>query len=486
MFNSRFFSSVCSATAVSIALFSFSLLSNSSALADERSPAEIVAELNRSEAKLPAEFEQDFTTGMPPELFLTTGDDTALELRKDGIHTEHNDRRSLDAIYVCMQIHGDFDIEATFADLELKGTAPDGYAGIGLGVFLQNRPYEYVAVVRRTHMKIPDRKITFSHGTMKSNGSRQWLEHHRNEAVNSGRLRLARRGNRIYGLYAAAGANDFQLINEFEVTGGHVGVQGLRIVTEAGRQLEAAATWKQLKVSAAKITGGPIKDSQQRLDALNAADADKNALLLDLADEDQVDEHLQFDDTASNVRELTDDGLRISLLSQTGVRSAHVQANLKAGADFDVTVDLEVNQLESPDPQTTPSELGIQIFLKHDPPNSLAVPDEVSLFLRPEVSGQRTLIARCVSMNGTQKIYRAVRKIPVDGLRRLRIAFHDNRILYLYADANSDSDIVFAELQLSGAVSATSVDLYSSAKGRAFITDVTWKSLSVRTTPAEL
>lgn len=438
-----------------------------------------VTTLNTSAADLGAVFIHDFREGLPREYFALDGRHPAPQVTDNGLLMRQDTNIGSQAIYLSLLLHGDFDVEVSFSGLKCRAPKNGGFAGIQLGCFIEAETYDYVGVIRRDHTGKPERKLTFSHGWLNPDGSRSYVEHHRDDDLSAGRFRLAKRGNTIYGLFAVPDSDAFRVIQKTEVPAGHVGVQGLRLVVESPPDPGIEVTWGTLKVRAEKFSGGPVADSDSIVTAINVQRVEEPALYVDAADPDEVDEHFRLDRIARTVREHTNDGLRITLLSDNGDRSAHIVSELDEMPGFDVGVDLELHQLEPPIPGQTACEVGLQVFLKHEAPNGPTTPDEVALFLRRNCDGCLTLSSRYTAMNGTRKIYRLIRTISVQSLNRMRIARLGDRIVFMYGDEAADKDMAFAELFLRSPVSAGSVDLYSAAKGNAYIADVTWKALLI-------
>lgn len=455
------------------------------AAAENADATTIVTDLNESAKKLKAVFEHDFKTGMPDQLFAIVGNDTACEEKADGLFASNRNGKGIEGIRLCMQLHGDFDIEVKFADLKIEMPPSKGRSGIGLVTCLENETQDSFAVYRRDDNSHKENRLAFVHRILQAKGKLKYDERNVVEKSTSGRLRLARRGDVIYGLYAPEDSNDFQLQRQKKVATGDVGVQGLRLVLQSGKNLSTEVTWQHLKVRAERFSGRPTTDSEPIVAKINAARDDLEKHFVDFGDPDEVDKHCKLDSQATLVREHTNEGLRISLLSDRSQKSCRITTDIPHGENFDIEAELDIHQLETPENEGAKSEVVMQVFLENPEPNDPAVPNEVSFLIRPDYGGGLTMVTRYVGKNrARKKVYRPIRNVRVNSPTRFRVALKDNRIVFLYSDSGSDEQIVAAEYPVHVPVKARSVVFYSCAKGQAFITDVTWKTLTAYSTIA--
>lgn len=443
---------------------------------------EVLAELRESAERLKAVFDLDFSKGMPREVIAINGDDSAYVAQADGVRTHHLDGTGMNGLRACLQLHGDFDVTAAFSDLQIAFSGSTGRAGVGLLTCLENLTQDNIAVYRRNDKDSSESQLAFVHRILKSDGKTGYSQKNGIETASAGQLRIARRGNTVYGLFAPADSNEFRLLTSRKVEPGDVGVQGLRLVMQGGDGSETSVTWQKLSVRAERISGLPVRDSKKIIAELDATRDGLVRRFVDFTDSEQVDKTLQLDQTAVRVREHTNDGLRLTLISEQSEQSAKVSMPADAGQEFDVAAAFRIHQLETPDKGNRKSEVVMQVFLETPADITPQTPLEVSFILRADYGGGRTLVARYVGQNRVRKkIYRPIRDFPVTAPAVFRIAFREASIVFLYSEESDDQPTVVAEYPIETPVQMRSVALASNARGQGYITDVTWKSLTLST-----
>ena len=230
-------------------------------LADPR-----VAKIDAELPKLKAEFAHDFTTGgIPAEFFKLGGQNPSrhVRLRPDGVAYDVLARSEfLNAMLMLrFEIHGDFDIEAEFDNLDLKSVNKE--CSIHLAARLHDNRSNDLRVSRG--MAGDGWQFVRGHVTAlgRDGARRSTAETDNNESM-SGRLRLARRGNVAYSLFAEGDSDQFRVVSEIPVTNRKVSMDGMFLLGVAGGPAgRTSVTWKNLRVRAEKLMHAPAAASSQ-------------------------------------------------------------------------------------------------------------------------------------------------------------------------------------------------------------------------------
>ncbi|MDA1229248.1 MAG: DUF1583 domain-containing protein [Planctomycetota bacterium] len=167
--------------------------------------------------RLPAVFYHSFRNGIPNELFDVIGDEKTIQQVEGGIRTSRVADAGIYEIRVCLQVHGDYDIVASFKDLKLETPALPGKVGIGLMTFLDNLTQDSSVLYRRAGENGGQQRTHFAHKAVQEDGGIKYSGQGLVEESLSGQLRLARRGDMVYGLYAEDDSPNFRLLFQQQV-----------------------------------------------------------------------------------------------------------------------------------------------------------------------------------------------------------------------------------------------------------------------------
>ncbi|MGZ0162981.1 MAG: DUF1583 domain-containing protein [Planctomycetales bacterium] len=240
-------------------------------LADPR-----VAKIDAALPELKSEFVHYFTTDEIPSEFFKLGGQNAsryVRLRPDGVAVDVQSRTEfLNAMLMLrFEIHGDFDIEAAFDNLDLKSAKE---CSIQLAARLHDNQSNDLRVSRG--MAGDGWQFVRGHvSTLGRDGARRSTSAIDNNESTSGRLRLARRGKIAYSLFAEGDSDQFRVVSEIPVTNRKVSIDGMFLLGVAGGSGgRMRATWKNIRVRAEKLMHMPAADSsgQRRLYAMHVPD----------------------------------------------------------------------------------------------------------------------------------------------------------------------------------------------------------------------
>ncbi len=208
-------------------------------------------------SKLQVAFRHDFRDGAPDDLFDFQNSDSAeLEDKGNGVFISQSSRGGNPDLFLRMQLHGDFDIVATFDELEVKMPQPRWTAGIGLRVTFGNDLKHRCALFRSTARNASNRRVQFYESSFRRDGTRRHSGTYLVEESRSGRMRVVRLGKTLYGMYASGDSPHYRLIAQRETTATATVLNGLSLALEGPSTSEVSALWKTLEIRAERITKG--------------------------------------------------------------------------------------------------------------------------------------------------------------------------------------------------------------------------------------
>jgi hypothetical protein len=225
------------------------------ALEEQALAAHKVAMLDAASEKLAASWSHDFRQGIPPRFFFTDGDPSLATQLSDGIRVHR--LNSAPALHLNFEglIQGDFDITLEFKELRLSHEKPTWHTGVGLAVTFDNAERDRLDVVRRIDRLNRHHHIVFGRNRVNQFGGVDWVKDttYIDEST-AGRLRIVRKGDVIYGLYADGDSKTFRYLDEVTIQPGALVPHGLRLHTVTGNDLPIAVTWVRLDVRAEAIS----------------------------------------------------------------------------------------------------------------------------------------------------------------------------------------------------------------------------------------
>lgn len=446
--------------------------------------------LDKSLPKLAQIRRFDFRKKLAPASFDFNGDQLLLEHSDKGVRQELLNQQGVSNIRACLQVEGDFDITARFEDLDIKMPIPRWDSAATLRFYFEGDEEFVCSLSRSTSRNASNRRINFAASWRDPGGKRRFSPHWAAEESRSGRFRVARRGKSLYGLYAAGDSPNFRLIGKHELTTAPVSIQGLRLRLLGAKDVDVGVTWKDLVIHAERLTSEPLEDDQPLVAKLNS--------VRDAASAETI-EFSKYPVTASGAASLhviestegtsraVEDGLRMKqpaderqemsiLFSRFSEDSGIVNA-------VDVAASLDIHQFDVPERLGKHSEITMKLSMKPEPDSDRQTVREISFIMRQKANGLRDLIARTVERTSRgHRLYLPIRSIQVKSPDRLRFSIGEDRVYFLYSEADSDLDRVMAEAPLRGSTPGTTVELAAITNGKDRVTDVTWNKLTVHST----
>ncbi len=447
--------------------------------------SELVATLDAEAAELPARFIHDFKKGMPPELFDFDGDETSMTCLPDGVQMVRAPDQGVRAMRVCAIINGDFDIVAGYKDLEISRGPATWHCGIGLEFNLDNLTLDRCSIHRRRDRMNGHHYVAFGQKETNAGGKTTWTGGaNLVDESTAGRLRLVRRGTKVYGLHAIADSPNFRVLQTTAVPAGPIAIHGLRFVTDIGNQMTTSVTWTELNIRAQGIDLLRPEDSERTLTMLDNLREKKPGQIIDLTKRSLIDAGIQT--TGSDRGDVASDerGVTVTVQGDDSNGRSTLFKSVSLSSDFDVQVDLEVLKLECGLEERASSEVVMQVRLKNadnDPPESEEPQvNEASIILRHKWNGMLDLRPRVVARaRGGKTLYLPIRTVPVKMPARYRIAQHDQTLYFIYCEQGSTDSKIIATYPLDRKLNATSVYLWVIGGHDQHAAQVSWKKLQI-------
>jgi len=218
-----------------------------------------VLELDRQRDALPATFEHNFALrGVPSQYFkLPTPRPTiSHHQRLMGlfVSVESDGAWNFNEIKPRFSLQGDFDLELTFDQLE---TPSEKDSGLVMTIQLDDEQQTQYRI-HRIKNSAQRHEVHLSTSYLLPNQQRVYpsLGHAVCEA-SSGRVRLARRGDKIYFLYAAADAPLYRLVWTETASAVPAGLDSIGLLAVVNGVGKALCVWKTVRISAEKLFWNP-------------------------------------------------------------------------------------------------------------------------------------------------------------------------------------------------------------------------------------
>lgn len=202
--------------------------------------------------KLKAVFTHDFAAdGLPDRYFKRMEwDGGQFTLRPDGVHVlRPGGEWKSAAIRLPFSAVGDFDIEASFDQLQLNA---DIHSCILLQAALDDERQHWCRLLRILHRQ-NHHEVDPSLAFLRPDGQRTYTNEPVTSEALAGRLRIARRGNKVCYLFAEADSPAFRLVGTHVVTDAPLIPEGIDLTAMANGSGETQVVWKSVTVRAEQL-----------------------------------------------------------------------------------------------------------------------------------------------------------------------------------------------------------------------------------------
>ena len=344
-----------------------------------------------------------------------------------------------------IEAQGDFDITVEYDDFRTSPSA-GGSSSLMLIAALENATSDECFITRR-HMYDPGgtQRQVVQCATVRKTPEGEKRDYFVTKVMEerSGRLRLARRGGKVYYLSAEGHSPNFRLWGSRDFPTDPISVQGIRLVNQMHQKGESSVLWKSISVRAESFSAAAIDEVDPRIVALNEQRAQlPNTVVYDFTKE-PPDPNALYRWVDLRDWDAAHKGLRIQAEGFDSWESAGVSTMYPISGDFDITADVEVISIEKPladDPTA--------IFLQLDSSDTLQT-QMAALFELPEsgFSDAKALL-RQAQKNG-EFDYKAVGVIRAKSVSSLRIARRGKRWTTVARMADTGRERIIAESNLN-------------------------------------
>jgi hypothetical protein len=220
-----------------------------------------VKSLNVRRAELPAKFSHSFVDGgLPAKYFKTIQPDSGrFEVRPNGLFASVTARGNVTSVAIAPRviIAGDFDLEVAFEQLEMSA---DEYASILLHTEHADDERPYYRVIRMVEARTYER-VKNQLSVLRPGGGRSFDSPDYEPCESSaGRLRLARRGDTFYFLFADGDSTMYRVIGTQKGSVAETVSDGIQIMPIGHGASEVKVTLKDISIRAEKLTHNPPSD----------------------------------------------------------------------------------------------------------------------------------------------------------------------------------------------------------------------------------
>ncbi len=235
-------------------------------------------ELDQSAENLAALFQHSFTTERFPlgRFTVSAGQMSDTRSEADGLYVERHGSGRYQRTVLAAQliVGGDFDISASFDSLVTRPNE-GGHSSVSLSLKLADNARTETNYRRRHNRYVgrEDQYLAYADVASYPDGEpRRTNIGYKPAESTSGTLRLVRRGNQIYTLFAEDGSTNFRITGQSEFPTDDVLMGGIQLSALTFQESFVSARWKKLVVRADRITG-PATESSSPVSVL--ADVNK-------------------------------------------------------------------------------------------------------------------------------------------------------------------------------------------------------------------
>ena len=435
--------------------------------------------LDQDQARLTNVFEQNFAQdGMPEERFVVVHGKRGQNFStvEDGVKVTMagTGPTQYATLAPAIQIQGDFDVMAEYDHFM---TAPPAMGGctVMLLTALDN-PTRDEAFITRSHNRPSATKVDQMTQSVivahTPEGEKQDYFTTNPMEERSGRLRLARRGGKMFYLSAEGHSENFRLRGTRDVGRDPVQMNGVRLVSQVTNKSSSAVVWKQVTVRAEKITGDGTGELDPRIVELNQQRA-------------QLPVHVTFDLTAAEPASTAayrwgdlrpwnkaNGGLPLRAVGTKDWTSSGIALQNPIAGDFDFQAVFEVKKLAKPAPGG-----GSSIFLQLEGADELQTQIGAIFSLTDDGTTEFSSQVRTRVSDGTLS-YRNDGRLIAKHAIKLRVARRGRIVTVLGTPDGTAHERVISRFESHDSVISNSKILLHTG-GPDLISDILLKSLSV-------
>ncbi|QDU38075.1 hypothetical protein Mal4_23950 [Maioricimonas rarisocia] len=393
---------------------------------------------------LTATFSHDFAQGIPQGLFHIFGGawEDHVELLPDGLRiTQPGGNYAQVAFVPQLILTGNFDVEVEFEDLQTS-VSTGGEGNVHVLVELDDDLFSQCRIYRKGY-GFSDRvdEQLMQAAIFQDRGGETHFDFPKSPPgeSTSGRMRLSRRGRKIFFLFADEDSPHYQLIHSQEISEADTREAGVRVVVETHKKGESIVTWKRLDIRAESMSG-LATEPMATLDELDRQ-------------RDELEQEVQFDfardlplsqfqvwGTLGTFRR-DRQGLRVEMPGFDRWTATGLAPQLSLDGDFDLTLELDVLKLEA-----------------------AAANQESTVYLQAELNDERGTAVETkysISSSGRREVEVQLRRRKPDGefrfdelsrtqsdtIHELRLARRDDIVYFIFRDKPGNHPIVLSRVR---------------------------------------
>jgi hypothetical protein len=438
--------------------------------------------LDARRAELPASFSHDFAAGgLPLDRFSVKQGDLSqhVAVRPDGVHLQRPaqaEYRNV-ALAPSLVVSGDFDISAAF-DQFIADPRGEGSSSVMLIAIAGNADADEGALYRRRNLAGGvDQQVMHCVRVemLNSQVRRRFFAHYPIEDA-AGTLRLARRGDRLYYLFAENDSQQFRLLGQESFPTDDLQLEGVRLAAQIfGDAGSTSVVWKTLDIRAEKLTGPAMQNRDAILAELDRQrDRLPNSFAHDFTRSAPHESHFnRWTDLRAWRSE--DQGLLLTAPGTDHWSSAGASLQKQVEGDFDIAIAFDPQRLDTP-----AAGQGSSVYLQLE----LADKDDtqVSMILNKTSEGALEAAAqiRKPDEKGNYQ-YSRMGRLSVRSARELRLARRDNRLYCLATSEDFGGRRVVAQAEIGREpvkLGGTRILVHTGGAGRE--SRVLWKGIQVK------
>lgn len=341
-----------------------------------------------------------------------------------------------------VRVHGDFDIVATFADFSCRSFM-SGTGTIALGTITQTPKPTHCRMVRGINYDGGKIVMPFARSEVHQYREGGFLAAHAGiipEEGSSGKLRIARRGDVVYSLFAESDSSQYRVLHSETVDNSDIPRKGVlllaQMVSKTGGDNEVSVNWKSLTIRAERISERPVDNPEALLKELNR-NRETLADRLELEVADTIDEQKEFHQLGNGGTPIAE-GFQVVARGTNNWTSSGVGFKTRVRGDFDASVSFDIAKVENP-VEGQSSAVYLRTRLPGEPVTSADV------VLVRDSKGNQTVIVELVTFGPAGPQGRRLARVPVESAGHLRIARCGSRLAFLFAEPKSTAYRVLAE-----------------------------------------
>ena len=374
-----------------------------------------------------------------------------------------------------ISVEGDFDITAEYSNYASQPSLK-GSSSLLLVAFLQNKANEEYYITRR-HI-LPSANV-LQHivqcvvvSNVGDNSKREYFAT-RNVEEPSGRLRLARRGTKMYYLTSEGDSPNFRLMGTHECSKDPVQMDGIRLVNQIHEVGQSQVVWKNVSVRAERL----IDPAQGALDVrLVKLNEERDALPIrvsyDFKSKPPSESALfRWGDIRPWNKELR--GLPILAPGTSNWTSSGIKTQQPIVGDFDIRVAFDEIQLKTPQ-----KGQGTGVFLQLDFTDEKKT--QINAIFNLTDSGIYEFDSQIRTNNESGKpTYRNTGRKNTSSASSLRIARRGTTVTVISQASPEADDLIVSEFEASD-TAVSDVKLHVHTGGPVGNSQVTFKSMDIK------